>query len=178
MHDILLTHYLETARIHSVLTKALSKSFGVISISPDVYKKSEGETQYLIASVGGGFTFSVDNSIIILTGAYACPVIKGSATIILNSGSTSGLLPPTAGTKLRLISCGLSSKDTLTLSSFTADSAVVSLQRSITSLSGAIVEPGDYPISIGATIDQFSILASVAVLILTDNTNIIANIVF
>lgn len=64
------------------------------------------------------------------------------------------------------ISCGLSSKNTVTFSSHENDRAVVSLQRVIKTLGGKEYEPSDLPISFSGTYCDYDILASAAVLFL------------
>lgn len=64
------------------------------------------------------------------------------------------------------ISCGLSSKNTVTFSSHENDRAVVSLQRVIKTMGGKEYEPSDLPICFSDTYCDYDILASAAVLFL------------
>lgn len=67
---------------------------------------------------------------------------------------------------LRTLTCGLSSKDTLTLSSVTAESAVICLQREIGTLHGEVLEPYEIPVKLRRRIDRMELLSLAAVLLL------------
>lgn len=67
------------------------------------------------------------------------------------------------------VSCGMASSDTLTLSSVNDSAAVVSLQRSITTLSDKIIEPAEYPVKLTSPISEYGLLAACAVLLLSDS---------
>lgn len=72
-------------------------------------------------------------------------------------------------TKLPAITCGLSAKDTITLSSIGQDSAVIDLQRSVTCFDGTVVEPQEIPLQLSTAVDSFALMAAAAVFILTGN---------
>lgn len=67
---------------------------------------------------------------------------------------------------LKTLTYGLSSRDTLTLSSVTPESAVVSLQRSIITLGGAVLEPAEFPVHLRNPDDRNGLLLCAAVLLL------------
>lgn len=64
--------------------------------------------------------------------------------------------------RLRTITCGRSSSDTLTLTSHTSDSAVVALQRSISAFDGTIIEPFEIPVVCHEMESTFYLLAVAA----------------
>ena len=70
--------------------------------------------------------------------------------------------------KNKVISCGMSLKDTLSISSLDFSSAMVSLQREIINLSLTKIEPHEFKISFDNNIGPYPLLASVAVLLLID----------
>lgn len=70
------------------------------------------------------------------------------------------------GTGLNAVVCGTSSKDTLSLASITDTDATISLQRSIRSMSGEILEPYDIPIHLGRSSSPYPVLATCAVFLL------------
>lgn len=80
--------------------------------------------------------------------------------------------------KLTTITCGLSGKDSLTLSSITNDSAVVCLQRTIRSLSGQEIDPGEIPVVIDRPIDRYSLLLTVAVALLSQRRELLDQLHF
>ncbi len=67
-----------------------------------------------------------------------------------------------------IITYGLCCKNTLTISSYTGNNMVLSLQRSILTLSGTEVEVQDFPVTITALGEPEVILATVATLIACD----------
>lgn len=74
------------------------------------------------------------------------------------------------GTGAVAITCGTSSKDTLSLASISDNQAVVSLQRSLRTLSGMVIEPADFTIRLTGHYNVFSILAYCAILLLLEKT--------
>lgn len=97
-----------------------------------------------------------------------CPYPAGEQTVaVVDSGGRDGLLEQVSQTMLPAITCGLSVKDTLTLSSIRADGVVVTLQRSLHCFDGSVAEPQEIPIRIRAPVDNFTLLSTAAVLILT-----------
>lgn len=80
--------------------------------------------------------------------------------------------------KLTTITCGLSGKDSLTLSSITSDSAVICLQRTIRSLSGQEIDPGEIPVTLTRPIDRYSLLAAVAVALLSQRRELLDQLHF
>lgn len=81
------------------------------------------------------------------------------------SSSNSGVLELLKKHKITAVVCGLSSRDTLTLSSRGKRTAVVALLRSVKTLSGRVTEPCEYPIHTEKKVGAFSLLAFCAVLI-------------
>lgn len=67
---------------------------------------------------------------------------------------------------LDAITCGMSNKDTIILSSIGQSSASVCLQRKISTLDGNIVEPCEYPVRLKNKITDYALLAAFAILLL------------
>lgn len=67
---------------------------------------------------------------------------------------------------LKTLTCGLSVHDTLTLSSLTEESAMVCLQREIVTVNGGMLEPGEFPIRIRASVGRGELLIVAGVLLL------------
>jgi hypothetical protein len=68
---------------------------------------------------------------------------------------------------LQAITCGLSQKDTLTFSSLDSEKAAISLQREIHSLKGDTILPHEMTLKLDSSYGNYSILAAVAVLLLS-----------
>lgn len=65
-----------------------------------------------------------------------------------------------------VISCGMSNKNTVTISSKTGNSVLITLQRAINSIYGETIEPAEYKIKLRKKYNEFSVMASVTVLLL------------
>ena len=64
------------------------------------------------------------------------------------------------------VDCGLSLRDTLTLSSVTETSAVISLQRPVARLDGSLVEPVEFPLRLGKRWSPYHLLCCGGALLL------------
>ena len=89
----------------------------------------------------------------------------GTAVAIVDSGDEA-LLEHVSSTRLPAITCGLGSRDTITLSSMAKKSAVIDLRRSVSCLDGSTVEPQEIPLRHKKTNDNFLLMATAAILIL------------
>ncbi len=76
-----------------------------------------------------------------------------------------------------IITFGQLGKDTITLSSVDRDEAVVDLQRQILTVSGVTIEPCEIVVKTREQLDNDFILAVASVLILTDNMQLLQNII-
>lgn len=78
--------------------------------------------------------------------------------IALADSSCPEQLAKLAEQKVRTVVCGMSSKDTVTFSSFSEGSAAVSLQRTVESPDGRRVEPMEVALDLGHSYDPLSVL--------------------
>ena len=148
------------------LYRALSRSYEVLCV---------GQREILLPDI------SPD---ILLLGAKRVPECDGDVVYVLKDAQEEeGFLPSPhavavvhsqdesslrfcAKHHLRTLTCGLSSKDTLTLSSVTAESAVICLQREIGTLGGEVLEPYEIPVKLRRAVDRMELLSLAAVLLL------------
>lgn len=87
-----------------------------------------------------------------------CPaILSGQNRAAAQFAGAAGLIP---------LDCGLSLRDTLTLSSLTESSAMVSLQRPIVRLDGGAVEPVDLPLALTRPWEPFHLLCCAGALLL------------
>lgn len=96
-----------------------------------------------------------------------------NAVAIIDSADPA-VLSAVAGRRLPAVTCGLGTSDTLTLSSFTVDSAVISLQRQLTAFDGTPVEPFELPVSFSGKLEPFELLAAAAIFCLMGKQNPLA----
>lgn len=69
-----------------------------------------------------------------------------------------------------VISCGMGAKNTVTLSSINNDSLLATIQRSVTDMKGNEIEPEELKIKLKNKYQPFSIMASIAVLLISGIT--------
>lgn len=87
------------------------------------------------------------------------------AVAVIHSHNAEGLAFA-ARHQLKTLTCGLSSRDTLTLSSMAGESAGICLQREIATLGGGRVEPADFFVRLRGQTERFELLTLAAVLLL------------
>lgn len=109
-----------------------------------------------------------EHCISVLTPHSKLPEPLPMGTVVIASSDDDGQLKALAQAQLPVITCGLSSKDTFTFSSKEEESAVVSLMRSVKSIYGHTIEPMEVPIGFPSKTDDFTLLAYMASLILTE----------
>lgn len=71
-----------------------------------------------------------------------------------------------SNSKIPVISCGMSSKNTVTISSINKESLIVSLQRAVIDINGNLIEPEEFKINLKKEYSPFSVMSSIAVMIL------------
>jgi hypothetical protein len=104
----------------------------------------------------------------ILSSGKQLSLSENTVTVVDSSDELSILL--LSETKSRPVCCGMSPKDTLTAASITDDKAVISLQRTITTLSGREIEPMEIVADILSEeeIELSDILLTAAVMLVSD----------
>lgn len=157
---------LSDRRVPDLLWRALSPRFSVLQISRLALRGA--------LSARGGFLLydcpkialvDIPNAVLIfkesLREAGRADIRQGiGVTDSQNEVATSAL----ARSGVPVITCGLSSKDTLTLSSMAPGSAVVSLQRSVPCFGGGMTDPVEMPVKLGHDADRYGLLCCAAVL--------------
>lgn len=112
-----------------------------------------------------------DGEVIYLLGHGRPPVAGGRlqnprAVAVVNSQDEAGLTFA-ARHCLHTLTCGLSEKDTLTLSSMKEGSAVIALQRELRTIGQGLIEPVEIPVKYTTPMDRFSLLSLAAVVLLS-----------
>ena len=72
------------------------------------------------------------------------------------------------GTDKLAITCGTSSKDTLSIASLDDNTAVISLQRYVKAFNSKIIEPHDFTVKLSKETQPYPLLVTCAVLILSE----------
>ena len=106
-----------------------------------------------------------DGSIVLLNNCAGSIQISGERCCVLDGRNRSDLtLAQKSGGEV--ITCGLSTRDTLTFSSYTEENCVVSLQRRLRRLDGGYAEPFELPFECQKSDDRYAILCASLILIL------------
>lgn len=101
--------------------------------------------------------------------------IDGDAVCVINSSNKNNS-EYICSNSIPTVTCGLSDKDTFTISGISEDQAAVSLQRPIKTLSGKIIEPCEFVINLTNPVPRYDIMELTAILVLSDNENLLNNI--
>lgn len=109
----------------------------------------------------GGFT-SVDCEFAaVIAGKGAELEIKSALGVIVDGDNFRQKIPR----GIQLITCGISSKNTVSITSRTADKLTLSLNRGIRTVSG-ICEPLEQPVDVPEGADEFDVMAAFAARVL------------
>jgi len=108
--------------------------------------------------------------------AFSPRLTPGRQTLAVVDSCDGAVMRQVSETKLPAITCGLSSRDTITLSSIDVDSAVINLQRSVTCFDGSVLEPQEIPVRLGAAIDNYALMALACVFILNGDARRLSKI--
>lgn len=69
---------------------------------------------------------------------------------------------------IQLITCGISPKNTVSITSRTAEKLTLSLNRSIRTLSGKLCEPLELPVAVPENADEYDVMAAFAAKLLLE----------
>ncbi|GEM_PF-5414684 len=102
---------------------------------------------------------------------YAAVIAGKSA--VLNISSALGVIVDETFTGkiprgIQLITCGISPKNTVSITSRTAEKLTLSLNRSVRTLSGKLCEPLEQPVDVPADADEYDVMAAFAAKLLLE----------
>lgn len=127
-----------------------------------------GGMDILVSDIGRMKDVEVDNAVVVFSGESATaaqPHNGMEAVAVVNSGVPASI-EAVSKTGMPAITCGFSPRDTMTLSSFDSDSAVLSLQRGVKCFDGSVEEPREIPLKLAYPLDSFTLMAAASVYIL------------
>ena len=169
MTDILLCGKRTDHSIVKALLPALAGYGGVRYIHPEFYRRIGGEeSRFLVCDCGqipqveGGsgilfFKNSFDSKApIAVPEGFLCafePQNQRAAAFLRAAGAAA-------------VTCGMCAKDTLSISSLDYGAAALSLQRSISTVSGDVVEPGEITVKLRSAVSPRQMLAVCMVLLM------------
>lgn len=163
--------------LEKLILNELSNRYSIFFYKKGIYLNKGSGYELLVISADELVEINVPQSIIILQSDAKLGkniIVPKDTVAIADSQNTDGL-QGLCSLKIPAVSCGLSARDSVTFSSRTSDSAVIALQRSITALSGKLIEPLEFPINFNEISDEdisqydYEILAYTALRLLLDD---------
>lgn len=158
----------ETARL-------LEKHFVTVRAYGGVLSTKKSNPSMILCDLQSFDTIKAEKAIILCKDALPLPGslldVKNGVAVVDSSNYQQS--PSLTDAGFPAITCGLHSRDTMTLSSIREDSAVIDIQRAILNLDGSRTEPQELPVCFDPSTDRFTLMAMVAVLILTGNSHLL-----
>jgi len=147
----------------------LCKNGGAIYCNKNRLSIKTGNERYLIVESDHSIELDAPSGIIIFLNKISLhgPDIPNGFVAVTES-SNHEALELLSKSETKTITCGMAAADTVTLSSVKEDSAVISLQRHIKTLTGKVLEPGDFPVKLFNKVAEYPLAAAAAVLLLSD----------
>ena len=112
---------------------------------------------------------SIPNCIVIFKSkqSSSCHIKLCSSAISIVESSNKKAIRAISGNQNPCISCGMSSNDTITLSSISDTDATISIQRSINEINNASIEPCDVTVKLKNFCDGYTLLSTFCALTLS-----------
>ncbi len=159
----------------SELVRLLEKHFITVRAYGGVLSVKKSNPAMIICDTQSFDTVKAENAIVIYKDILPIPQrlldIRHGVAIV--DSSNYQLSQALSDTGLPAITCGLHSRDTITLTSMGVDSAVIGIQRAIVNFDGSITEPQELPINFTKSIDRFTLMTAAAILILSGNSHLL-----
>ena len=167
-------------RFWKELTNGLAPFFSVLHTHHSRLAVPRGKAELLVADSCTFESIESDLALLIFkdTEQFSLETVKAKQIVAVVDSRNAQLVSFVSSTKLPAITCGLSPRDTITLSSIAVDSAVINLQRTVTCFDGSVVEPQEIPLKIGSEIDNYTLMALASVFIMSGNIQKLLNIQF
>jgi len=132
--------------------------------------RESGEEELVLCECGKIERINSKNCILLLKESFCPKNIIGSlhgCTAIVSSENEYGV-KFLAEQGIQTVTCGLSGKDTVTISSFTGERVMVSLQRELRSCSGKMLQPVEISVELGSIRDRYTIMSGIAAKLLAE----------
>lgn len=100
----------------------------------------------------------------VIAGKNAVLDVSSALGVIVDGECFCGRIPR----GIQLITCGISAKNTVSITSRTAEKLTLSLNRSIRTRSGKICEPLEQPIDVPEGVDEYDVMAAFAARLLLE----------
>lgn len=131
-------------RTAALLVRFLAKRYGVLHLGQEKLRRiGQGPVSFLVVESRSLQEFDLPGGVVVLKhGAQVenlCAI--GRDTLVILDSSNEAALHALMKREAYVLTCGLRSKDTVTVSSRQEDDAVISLQREIVTFTGRKLEP-------------------------------------
>lgn len=157
--------------ITSKLCRVLSDYGGVLYFSDTKAVKygKFSDNSFIVYECDNIQEITIPSSIVIFKNKQTSEhIIKiTDSAICITESSNQKAITSIRGNNSPCISCGMSSNDSVTLSSISDTEAIISIQRSLTDIGGNVIEPCDITVKLKQFCDGFSLLSIFCILILS-----------
>jgi len=159
--------------LEELILSQLTKSYRVTYIKNKSLVQEGSGYEIVVADFSELKSLYVAECIIIMKSGGIVPEIPlPEKSIIIVNSENAEQLAALKSAKQSVITCGAGEKDTLSYSSFTADSIVISLNREITAFSGRKILPLEIPVKFDKEPrDVYSPIAFTALRLILDDFN-------
>ena len=169
MTDILLFVKSNDQSIVKALLPALARYGGVRYIHPELLRKiGEDEARFLVCDCERIPKVEGSSGILFLKNSFdsdmPIAIPDGFLCVFEPQNQRAAALLRAAGAAA--VTCGMCAKETLSISSLDYGAAALSLQRSITTVSGDVVEPRDITVELHSAVSPRQMLAVCMVLLM------------
>ncbi len=167
MTDIFVTGNINDIETEKLIKNRLTESYTVTYIISNSFQQM-GSGYNLIIFDCDKPVFSVNNGILLMKeNGTIPPAVPSGITAIINADNEAQLK---AVHKMGIpaVTCGLSATSTISFSSETEDTLTISLNRSITALSGKTIEPLEIPVK-KENYSRYSLMSFAALRLLLDD---------
>ncbi len=169
MHHIIICGDCGDRELTKTIRSACRHYGGTISFDGERIEQDAEDPAFMVLNVNA--LTEIRCSGLLIFGEALCqvsPKLKiGEAKVIFDGGNA-GAVRLLSETGKPVIGCSLSGRDTVSFSSMTENSGLVSIQRTLTTLGGQIIEPSEICVRYHQGGISFPILASCCALLLCD----------
>lgn len=171
MVTVILYGEIKDKSITSKLCRVLSDYGGVLYFSDlkAIRYGAHTDVSFVVCECDKMCEISIPNCIVIFKSKQtnSCHIKLCKSAISIVESCNKKAIHAIGGNQNPCVSCGMSSNDTVTLSSICDTDAIISIQRSITEISGNIIEPCDVTVKQKNFCDGFTLLSTFCALTLS-----------
>lgn len=153
------------------IKEVLSK-YGVLSLCGQRVQSFGKGNKFLVLEFATRADIRTDCGIIVTVGeiAESCFLKLPESFFGVVYSADKNALKLLKARKIKTVTCGMSTSDTVMLSSITKSTASVCLQRKITTVFGQTVDPQEFKVILHKKITDYALMASFAVMLLSGIT--------